>query len=439
MSKFNCIIMGAAGRDFHDFLTFFKSHPEFRVRAFTATQIPFIETRTFPASLAGPDYAEDIPIFNESRLPELIKEFDVDWVFFAYSDMPHEEVMHRASIAQAHGATFAVLGPKHTALKPDKPVFSVCAVRTGAGKSPLSQALTAHVTARGKSVGVIRHPMPYGDLAKQAVQRFATPADLDEHKCTIEEREEYAPYVARGLVIYAGVDYEAILRLAEKENDVILWDGGNNDTSFVQSGLRIVVVDPLRPGHEMGFYPGETNLRNADVLVISKVGQAKPEDVEAVKKNIAEANPKAEVIEANLELTIPDEKALEGKRVLVVEDGPTLTHGGMAYGAGMVAAKRFGAKEVVDPKAAAVGTIAEAYVKYPHLKEILPALGYSDEQLAELRESIANSGADIVVDASPAGLADVMDPPLPMVRVGYKFSQVSGPDLFEKVDEFLGV
>lgn len=437
MTQFNCIVMGAAGRDFHDFLTFFRTHPEFRVCAFTAFQIPFIETRTFPQSLAGPGYDADIPIFAEARLPELIHEFKVDWVFLSYSDLPHAEVMHRASIAQAHGASFALLGPKHTELVSTKPVFSVCAVRTGAGKSPLSQALSQHLVQRGLKVGVIRHPMPYGDLAKQAVQRFATPADLDAHACTIEEREEYEPYVARGHVIYAGVDYERILRLAESENDVILWDGGNNDTSFVKAGLRIVVVDALRPGHEVGYYPGETNLRNAHVVVISKVSQARLEDVERVRKNVKTANPGAEVVEADLRLDIDQPQRIEGKRVLVVEDGPTLTHGGMAFGAGIIAARRFHAAEVVDPRPHAVGTIAEAYLKYPHLQDILPALGYSPVQLAELRQSIAASGADLVIDASPAGLHNVMDPPLPVLRVGYAFAQSAGPDIFARVDRFL--
>ncbi|MCB9649662.1 MAG: GTPase [Deltaproteobacteria bacterium] len=437
MSNFNCIIMGAAGRDFHDFLTFFQKNPQFRVRCFTATQIPFIEQRTFPASLAGPGYEEDIPIFSETRLEELIQRYKADFVFFSYSDLSHREVMHRASRVQAAGASYVLLGPQHTELVSTKPVLSVTAVRTGAGKSPISQALTKHLSRRGIRVGVLRHPMPYGDLAKQAVQRFATEADLDRHECTVEEREEYEPYIERGLVIYAGVDYAKILAEAEKESDVILWDGGNNDTSFVRAGLRIVVADALRPGHELDYYPGETNFRRADILVINKVSQAPAEAVERVRNHALTEHPNAVLIESDLRLETPDEAMIRGKRVLVVEDGPTLTHGGMSFGAGVLAARTFGAKEIIDPRPHAVGTIAEAYAKFPHLGALLPALGYAEGQRQELRATIENAKPEVVIDASPARLGRLLDLDVPVARISYAYQQKSGPDLIELVDAFL--
>ncbi|PKN58946.1 MAG: GTPase [Deltaproteobacteria bacterium HGW-Deltaproteobacteria-14] len=433
---FRCIVMGAAGRDFHDFQTFFRSHPDFRVVCFTAEQIPFIDQRKFPRSLAGPGYAEDIPIYNEGRLVELIREHQVEFVFLSYSDLPHAQVMHKASIVQAAGASFVLLGPDHTMLQSSKPVIAVTAVRTGAGKSPISQLLAAHLGASGRPAGVLRHPMPYGDLERQRVQRFATAADLDSHECTVEEREEYAPYVERGLVIFAGVDYASILAAAEAESDVILWDGGNNDTPFVRPTLWIAVLDALRPGHEVGYYPGETNYRAADVLVVNKVDQADPAELDRMLSRIAADRPDAALITADLGV-VADEAALKGKRVLVIEDGPTTTHGGMAFGAGYVLARRAGAAELVDPRPFAVGSIARTLEKYPHITEILPAMGYSDEQRADLAETVRRAAPDVVVDASPARVGRLLGVTLPVVEVDYHFVQRSGPDLLGLVDAAL--
>lgn len=433
-----CIVMGAAGRDFHDFATFLRDrNREFEVVCFTATQIPFIESRRFPAALAGPDYPEGIPIELEDELPRLIREHDIAFVFLSYSDLAYEDVMHKASIVQAAGASFALLGPRHTQLESKLPVLSVTAARTGAGKSPISQAIARSLTDAGRKVGILRHPMPYGDLEKQSVQRFAVPEDLDRHECTIEEREEYEPYLEMGLTLFAGVDYARILAAAEEEADVILWDGGNNDTSFVRAGLSIVVLDALRPGHELRYYPGETNLRMADVLVLNKIANAKPEDLEALRASAAAANPDALVIEADLEVKADDPSAIAGKRVLVVEDGPTLTHGGMSYGAGLLAAEAEGAAEIIDPRPHAVGTIAEAFAKFPHVGRVLPALGYSEEQRAELHATIEACNPDVVVDASPARLDRLLELDRPLVRVRYRFAQRSGPDLLEKAKAFL--
>ncbi|MEK6233112.1 MAG: tetraacyldisaccharide 4'-kinase, partial [Planctomycetales bacterium] len=398
-TPFNCLIMGAAGRDFHDFQVFFAKQPQFRVRAFTAAQIPFIEQRSFPKSLAGPQYDEDIPIFSESRLSELIRDLEIDFVFLAYSDLAHVEVMHRASLVQACGAGFAMLGPRHTQLRADRPVIAVTASRTGAGKSPLSQFLAQHLTRLGVRVGVMRHPMPYGDLQQQAFQRFETPQDLDRFECTVEEREEYEPYVELGVVIHAGVDYARVLAEAQRDSDVLLWDGGNNDYSFVRPDLSIVVVDALRPGHEMQYYPGETNFRAADVIVINKVENANPRDVELIRESAAAVNPEAEIIEADLEIQVDQPERITGRRVLVVEDGPTLTHGGTTQGAGTLAAKRYFAAERLEPRSAAKGSIAEALQRYPRLKKVLPALGYSPEQVRELRDTILASGAELLIDA----------------------------------------
>ena len=433
---FRCIVMGAAGRDFHDFQTFFRSHPDFRVVCFTAEQIPFIDQRKFPRSLAGPDYAEDIPIYNEGRLVELIREHRVEFVFLSYSDLPHAEVMHKASIVQAAGASFVLLGPDHTMLQSSKPVIAVTAVRTGAGKSPISLLLAAHIGASGRPAGVLRHPMPYGDLERQRVQRFASAADLDSHECTVEEREEYAPYVERGLTIFAGVDYASILAAAEAESDVILWDGGNNDTPFVRPRLWIAVLDALRPGHEVGYYPGETNYRAAHVLVVNKVDQADPVELDRMLSRIAADRPDAALITADLGV-VADEAALKGKRVLVIEDGPTTTHGGMAFGAGHVVARRAGAAELVDPRPFAVGSIARTLEKYPHITEILPAMGYSDEQRADLAETVRRAAPDVVVDASPARVGRLLGVTLPVVEVDYHFVQRSGPDLLGLVDAAL--
>lgn len=433
--SFRCIVMGAAGRDFHDFQTFFVSHPDFRVVCFTAEQIPYIDQRSFPRSLAGPGYEEDIPIYNEGRLEELIRAHKVEFVFLSYSDLAHADVMHKACRVQAAGASFALLGPNHTMLHSDKPVVAVTAVRTGAGKSPISQLIAGHLVKGGRRAGVLRHPMPYGDLEKQAVQRFATADDLDLHECTVEEREEYAPYVERGLTIFAGVNYAGILAAAEAESDVILWDGGNNDTPFVRPKLWIAVLDALRPGHEVSFYPGETNFRGADVLVINKVDQQHdPRELQDMLGRIAAIRPDATVITAALEV-VGDETLVRGKRVLVIEDGPTTTHGGMAYGAGHVFARRAGAAELIDPRPHAVGSIAETLAKYPHVTEILPAMGYSDEQRADLAETIRRARPDVVIDASPARVAKLLKIDLPLVQVDYRFAQRSGPPLLDLVEQ----
>ncbi len=435
--KFNCLIMGAAGRDFHDFQSFFKQRPEFHVVAFTAAQIPFIETRSFPRELAGKYYATDIPIHSEFKLPELIAAHQIDFVFLAYSDLSFDDVMHKASLVQSLGASFVLLGPRHTQLESGKPVVSVTAVRTGAGKSPLSQMLTRHLKQAGFRVGVIRHPMPYGDLTRQAVERFATEDDLDRYHCTVEEREEYEPYVEQGLTIFAGVNYQQILRSAEQQSDVILWDGGNNDYPFVRAGLSIVVADALRAGHEISYYPGETNLRRADIVVINKVAQADDRELSELRQRISQTNPRATIVTADLEIEVADPDPIQGRRVLVVEDGPTVTHGGMAYGAGWLAAQRFGAAEIIDPRPAAVGTIAKSFADHPHLENVLPALGYSPQQCRELRETIEKSGAEVVIDASPAHLDRVIQLSIPIVRVRYRFEQKSGKPLTDTVAEFV--
>ena len=437
MSRFDCIIMGAAGRDFHDFQTFFRTHPDFRVRCFTATQIPFIDERRFPKELAGDDYNEDVPIHLEAELPDLIERYGAQFVFLSYSDLAHVDVMHKASLVQACGASFVLLGPDHTQLRSKRPVLSVTAVRTGAGKSPISQAIAAHLVGRGHRVGCLRHPMPYGDLRKQAVQRFASVEDLDQHDCTVEEREEYEPYVARGLIIFAGVDYARILEAAEAESDLILWDGGNNDMPFVRSDLRIVVADALRAGHELSFYPGETNFRSADVLVINKVGAATAEQLMTVRRHAAVHAPKAIVIESDLAVNVAEPEAIRGRRVLVIEDGPTTTHGHMPSGAGMIAAQRYGAREIVDPRPFAVGSVKKAYDAYPHMAAVLPALGYSDEQRRELAETIAQAAPDVVIDASPARIERVLELHIPVVTVTYAFDQKSGPPLLGLVDDMV--
>lgn len=432
---FRCVIMGAAGRDFHDFQVFFRERPEFRVVAFTAAQIPFIERRTFPRELAGPSYAADLPIFPEADLPRLIRDLDVDFVFFAYSDVSYDELMHRASLVQAAGAAFALLGPKHTQLASTRPVISVTAVRTGAGKSPIALGIARHLRSRGVRVAALRHPMPYGDLRQEAVQRFAADADLERAQCTIEEREEYEPYLEAGLVVFAGVDYRAILAAAEREADVLLWDGGNNDYPFLRPDLSIVVTDALRPGHEVSYFPGETNLRLAEVVVVNKVSGAAPGAVDTIRRHAAEYAQRAAIVEGDLEVTVERPAAIAGRRVLVVEDGPTLTHGGMSFGAGTVAARAHGAGEIVDPRPYAVGSIADAFERFPHLGPVLPALGYSAAQRRELAQTIARSGAEVVVDASPSRLDRFLDLDLPVVRVHYRFEQRSGPPLMEMVSE----
>ena len=437
MEKRRVLILGAAGRDFHNFNTFFRNNPDYEVVAFTATQIPDIEGRVYPPELAGKLYPNGIPILAEDDMEKIIKEKKVDVVVFAYSDVPHEHVMHLASRAHAAGADFWLLGPESTMIKSSKPVIAVTAVRTGSGKSQTSRKVFRLLRDKGLKVVSIRHPMPYGDLVKQKVQRFASYEDLDKYECTIEEREEYEPYIDMGGVVYAGVDYEAILREAEKEADVIIWDGGNNDFPFYKPDLWIVVADPHRPGHEMKYHPGETNFRAADVIIINKMETANRDDIQKVIDDIRAANPDATVIEAASPLFVDKPELIKGKRVLVVEDGPTLTHGGMKYGAGYVAAKRFGAKEVIDPRPYAVGSIIDTYKKYTHLDLILPAMGYGEKQMKELEETINNADADVVVSGTPIDLNRVVKVNKPIVRVRYELDEIGKPDLEDVLTEFL--
>ncbi len=429
MTPIRTLIMGAAGRDFHNFNVFFRDNPEYTVVAFTATQIPNIEGRKYPAALAGSLYPEGIPIFPESDLLKLIKDMKVDQVVFAYSDVPHEYVMHKASLVTAAGADFRLMGTTATQVKSTKPVVSVCAIRTGSGKSQTTRRVSLILREMGYKVAAIRHPMPYGDLVKQKVQRFATYADLDKHECTIEEREEYEPHLDNGVIVYAGVDYEAILRQAEQEVDIVLWDGGNNDFSFYKPDLSIVVLDPHRPGHEVAYHPGETNMYLADVFVINKVDTANPDSVIAVRNNAARLNPNAVVIEGASPLFVDDPEAIRGKRVLVIEDGPTLTHGEMAYGAGWVAARRFGAAEIVDPRPYAVGSIISTYQKYPKTGQILPAMGYGEAQVRDLEATINRAEVDMVISATPIDLTRIIKVNKPMQRVRYELQEIGAPTL----------
>ena len=429
------VILGAAGRDFHDFNVLYRGRPEFRVVAFTAAQIPNIAGRRYPAVLAGPGYPDGIPIVPEAELAALIRREEVGTAVLAYSDLPYAEVMHKAAIVQAAGASFVLPGASQTWLTSTRPVVSICAVRTGAGKSPLTRFTARHLRSRGRRVAIVRHPMPYGDLAAQAVQRFATFEDLDRADCTIEEREEYEPHLREGAVVFAGVDYEAILRRAELEADVVLWDGGNNDLPFYRPDLHVVVADPHRPGHEVGYYPGEANLRLAQVVVISKTDSARPEDVATVEANARRVNPGAQLFRSGLRISATAESVLAGRRCLVVEDGPTVTHGGMAYGAGTLLARARGAI-IVDPRPFAVGSIAGVYAQFPHLTHVLPAMGYGPEQVAELQETIRRSDADIVVDGSPVDLRRLVDVPMPIVNVRYEFSEPSG-EYLRLLDGFL--
>lgn len=430
------IIMGAAGRDFHNFNVYFRDNAQYRVVAFTATQIPDIEGRKYPAALAGKLYPRGIPIFSEEELTALIKSYKVDEVHFAYSDVSHEYVMHKASQVLAAGANFVLLGPGDTMIKSRKPVVSVCAVRTGSGKSQTTRKVTLTLKAKGRRVVVIRHPMPYGDLVKQKVQRFATYDDLDRYECTIEEREEYEPHIDNGIVVYAGVDYGAILKQAEKEAEVIVWDGGNNDFPFYKSDLEIVVVDPHRAGHELTYHPGETNFRRADVYVVNKIDTADVEKVNLVMANIKQINPKAKVIRANSPIIVKDGSQITGKRVLVIEDGPTLTHGGMRYGAGIVAAQKYGAAEIIDPRAYAVGSIKKTFEKYNHLDKVLPAMGYGEKQISELASTINQIGCDLVVSATPIDLNRVIKVNKPMLRVRYELEEDGTPNLKSVLKEF---
>lgn len=438
MTPIRTILMGAAGRDFHNFNVFYRDNAAYQVVAFTATQIPNIEGRKYPAELAGSLYPEGIPIYPESDLERLIHENQIDQVVFAYSDVPHEYVMHKASTVLAAGADFRLMGIGTTMLKSNKPVVSVCAVRTGSGKSQTTRRVSLILRDMGYRVAAIRHPMPYGDLVAQKVQRYADYSDLDKHECTIEEREEYEPHLDNGVIVYAGVDYEAILRQAEEEVDIILWDGGNNDFPFYKPDLAIVVADPHRPGHEYSYHPGETNIRLADVFVINKVDTANPESVAAVRQRITAVNPKAVVVEGASPLFVDDPAAIRGKRVLVIEDGPTLTHGEMAYGAGWVAARRFGAAEIVDPRPFAVGSIDATYRKYPTTGPILPAMGYGDEMTRDLEKTINQADVDMVLSATPIDLTRIIKVNKPMQRVRYELQEIGKPSLEDLLREKFG-
>ena len=430
------LILGAAGRDFHNFNVVFRNNPQFQVVAFTATQIPDIAGRRYPRELSGPFYPDGVPIFDEKDLETLIAEHRIDTVVFSYSDVSHVTLMHLASRSVAAGADFWLLGTEHTQIKSNVPVVSVCAVRTGCGKSPVSRLVAAQLRTAGWKPVVVRHPMPYGNLASQAVQRFATMEDLDAQQCTIEEREEYEPHIRVGTVVYAGVDYEKILRQAEKEADAILWDGGNNDTPFYASDLEIVVADPHRPGHELAYFPGEVNLRRADVILINKVDTAEHHDVETVRQNIKLNNPKAKVVEMASRVTITTPELVKGKRVLVVEDGPTLTHGEMPYGAGVVAARQCEAAELVDPRPFAVGSIRSTFEHCKHLTNLLPAMGYSSMQRHELEETIRRTPCDLVLIATPIDLNRVIKIEKPNLRVTYEVEELTKPGLAEVLEQF---
>ncbi len=422
----NVVIMGSAGRDFHNFNVVFRDDPHYRVVAFTAAQIPNIAGRTYPPELAGGLYPKGIPILPEEELESIIAGHAVDQVIFAYSDVSHEEVMHCACRALAAGADFRLVGPRATMLRSRKPVISVCAVRTGAGKSPAARRIAALLRDQGCRVAVVRHPMPYGDLAQQAVQRFATLEDLERARCTIEEREEYEPHVKQGDVVFAGVDYEQILRRAESEADVILWDGGNNDLSFFESDLEIVLVDPHRAGHERSYFPGEVNLLRADVIVITKMDTADPQKVEELRRTVRSVNATATIVESTMPVTVDDPSLILSKRVLVVEDGPTVTHGGMAYGAGVLAAEKYGASALVDPRPAAVGSLRETFRANPHLDRLLPAMGYGDSQIRDLEETIKRVECDVVLVATPVDLRRLISIQHPTCRVRYEFEEIGG-------------
>jgi predicted GTPase len=418
------VILGAAGRDFHNFNTVYRDNPAFKVVAFTATQIPDIAGRRYPAELAGKLYPKGIPIFDEAELVALIQREKPDVAVFSYSDVPHATVMHLASLCIAHGCDFELLGADRTMVTSTKPVIAITAVRTGAGKSQTTRYLSNILKKLGKKVVAIRHPMPYGDLAKQACQRFATYSDLDKHLCTIEEREEYEPHIDNGFVVYAGVDYEQIIRSAEQEADVILWDGGNNDLPFYKSDLHICIADPLRAGHELSYHPGEVNFRRADIIIINKCDSAKEADIASIEANAATVNPKARVLRANSPVTCDKPALVKGKRTLVIEDGPTLTHGSMSYGAGVVAAKAAGAKEIVDPSPFAVASIAATYKKYPNAKGILPAMGYGDAQVKDLQATIEATPCDVVLSGTPIDLTRVLKVSKPMTRARYDLAEI---------------
>ncbi len=421
--------MGAAGRDFHNFNLRFRDNPEYEVIAFTAAQIPNIEGRHYPPSLAGKLYPRGIPIEPEQKLTSLIKLHAIDEVVFSYSDVSHEYVMHKASLANASGAQFTLLGARQTMIKSRKPVVAVCAVRTGSGKSPASRRVCEIIKGLGKRVVVVRHPMPYGDLSRQRLQRFASYEDFQRHDCTVEEVEEYESHIEQHTIVYAGVDYAAILAEAEKEADIIVWDGGNNDTPFYVPDVLITLVDPHRPGHEITYYPGETNLLMADIVVIAKEDTAKPENIRLLKEHVKQLNPRAIMIDAALPVIIEKPELIKGKRTLVIEDGPTLTHGGMAFGAGVLAAKQYYSGEIVDPRPYAVGSIAEVFVKYPHIGNLLPAMGYGHVQMEELRETIHRTPCDVVIIGTPVDLRKLISIDKPTDRVRYHFQEIGTPTL----------
>ena len=429
--------MGAAGRDFHNFNTYYRNNDLYQVVAFTATQIPNIEGRLYPPKLAGELYPEGIPIHDEGELINLIQSNHVDEVVFSYSDIQHEDVMHLGSMVNAAGADFKMMGMTHTAIKSTKPVIGICAVRTGCGKSQTTRRVSEIFKNAGKKVAVIRHPMPYGDLGIQAVQRFSSLDDLKKHNCTIEEMEEYEPHINRGTIVYAGVDYEAIIRKAEQEADIILWDGGNNDMPFYKTDLLLVVTDPHRSGHETQYYPGETNLRLADVVIINKIRTADPGNVEKLRSSILQVNPKATVVDAASPVTVEDPDIIAGKRVLVVEDGPTLTHGDMKYGAGVVAAKQCGAAGLVDPRPFAKGSIAETFDHYPDIGTLLPAMGYGDDQVRDLEDTINSADCEAVVIGTPIDLRRIVDIKHPSTRVTYELEEIGEHTLDDILSGFI--
>ncbi len=423
------IIMGAAGRDFHNFNVYFKDNPRYRVICFTATQIPNIEGRIYPPELAGRQYPEGIPIYAESQLAKLIRDYQADLVAFSYSDISHTEVMHKASLVMAGGADFILIGATYTMLRSEKPVVTICAVRTGCGKSQTTRKVCDILRKQGKKVVAVRHPMPYGDLRQQIVQRFSSYEDFGKNHCTIEEREEFEPLVDQGIIVYAGVDYEQILRAAESEADVIVWDGGNNDTPFYHPDVHIVLFDPHRPGHELLYYPGQTNMMMADIAIISKVDSAEAAGIRTVRENIATHAPSADIVLAESELLTDAPGQITGKRVLVVEDGPTLTHGGMTYGAGTIAAQKYGAAEIVSPQPYAVGSIKEIYRQYPDIRSVLPAMGYSGKQVEDLEQTIENADCDLVLFATPINLPGLLSIRRPVLRVKYEYKDHNEPTL----------
>ncbi len=433
----NVLIMGAAGRDFHNFNVYFRNNPRYKVIAFTAAQIPHIEGRLYPPELAGALYPDGIPIYPERELAKLIRAYRIDLVVFSYSDIPHVEVMHKASLAMAEGADFILVGATYTMLKAKKPVIAVCAVRTGCGKSQTTRKVCEILKSFKKTVVVVRHPMPYGDLTRQIVQRFSTYSDFQSQHCTIEEREEYEPLIEKGIVVYAGVDYGQILQRAEEEGDVIVWDGGNNDTPFYYPDIHIVLFDPHRAGHELLYYPGETNMLMADVAIINKVDTASANDVEKVKDNISNYAPKAQIVLAESPVLVNDPSRIEGKRVVIVEDGPTLTHGGMPYGAGTIAARQYGAAEIIDPHPYAVGTIQESYRQYPKVGAQLPAMGYSEEQIRDLEETINAVDCDLVLFSTPINLTRLLSINKPAIRIRYEYKDHGHPSLEEVIAEKL--